>query len=106
MIQVKVKLHEGRIQELDVKGHAGYAESGEDLVCAGVSCIMYGTYNALAELVNQNDFVGLVEDQGHFNISIRQESEVAEIILKTAVIQLETIQESYSDYIRIKKVEV
>ena len=41
---------QGKLETLLAEGHAGYAEMGQDLVCAGVSCITIGTNNALDEL--------------------------------------------------------
>ena len=34
---------------LDVEGHAGYAEEGKDIVCAGVSILTYALARALEE---------------------------------------------------------
>lgn len=39
MIKVNVKMASGDIQ-IDVKGHAGYAPHGQDIVCAAVSAIL------------------------------------------------------------------
>ena len=47
MISVCVKQDAEGIRMIDVSGHAMQAPHGEDLVCAGVSCIMTGALNAL-----------------------------------------------------------
>lgn len=39
MIKVNVKMNSGDIV-IDVKGHAGYAPHGQDIVCAAVSAIL------------------------------------------------------------------
>lgn len=104
MIRIKVSLHDGSITELEVKGHAGFAESGHDLVCAGVSCIMYGTYNALVEL--SSDGFSYKLDEGYFRINTSKTDCITQTILKTALIQLETMHTSYADYIKLKKTEV
>ncbi len=105
MIQVNVDFHGKFIKKLEVKGHAGYAEAGGDLVCAGASCIMYGTYNALVELVNEG-FDYRLDETGIFVIRTANEDEITQTILKTALVQLETMHTSYANYIRIKKTEV
>ena len=46
MINVRIKYKQDMIQELNVSGHAGYADRGEDLICAGVSSICIGLCNA------------------------------------------------------------
>lgn len=48
MIRVNY-LREGNHHKLSVKGHAGYASHGNDIVCAGVSAISY----ALLGYLNQ-----------------------------------------------------
>lgn len=104
MIRIKVSLHDGSITGLEVKGHAGFAESGKDLVCAGVSCIMYGIYNALVEL--SSDGFSYKLDEGYFSIVTSKTDTITQTILKTALIQLETMHTSYADYIKLKKTEV
>ena len=104
MIRIDVKLHQGLIQELLVRGHAGYAESGKDLVCAGVSCIMYGTYNALVEL--SKDGFSYKLNEGYFKIDTDKTDTITQTVLKTALVQLETMHTSYADYIKMKKTEV
>ncbi len=42
MVKVHVKRNQNHIQEIEVKDHAGYADAGFDLVCAGVSSICIG----------------------------------------------------------------
>ena len=58
MVRVHVKRHQGIIQEVEIRDHAGYADAGQDLVCAGVSSIAVGMMNALDEMVPEAcDFV-------------------------------------------------
>ena len=105
MIQVHAHLHCGNITEIEVMGHAGFDEIGKDLVCAGVSCIMYGTLNALDSLL-QTGFKVKLSEKGYIQIQVQETSEILQIILRTTMIQLETMVESYSQYIKIKKTEV
>ena len=50
MIHVSVGMWDEHIISIQCKGHAGYAESGKDLVCAGVSSILFVALNALDEM--------------------------------------------------------
>ena len=45
MIEVKINEAEGKVF---VTGHAGYAEEGRDIICAGVSALFYGFCEAEA----------------------------------------------------------
>ena len=47
MIKVSIISSGEIVNGLEVKGHANFAEHGKDLVCAGVSCIITGGFNAL-----------------------------------------------------------
>lgn len=105
MIEIKVSTRDGFIRELSASGHAGYAEAGKDLVCAGVSCIMYGTANALIEL-SPESFSYKINEEGYFKIKTEKTDTVTQTILETARIQLETMHASYAEYIKIKKTEV
>ncbi len=104
MIQINVYLNKSFISNLEVSGHANYAQLGEDIVCAGVSCIMYGTCNALIELCV--DGFKYEINEGYFKIDVLSDDKNIQLILKTALIQLETVHTSYAKYIKIKKMEV
>ncbi len=104
MIYIKTKHQNNLIYEIEVSGHANYAEHGKDIVCAGISCIMYGTYNALVELCQGGFDYKL--DEGYFRITTTSQDEKIQLILKIAMIQLETVHTSYAQYIKIKKMEV
>lgn len=96
---------QGKVETLLAEGHAGYAEMGQDLVCAGVSCITIGTNNALDELAPGTFQTETRE--GFLKIRIlNPEDPKAQLILRTAWIQLQTIAESYPEFIKLKKQEV
>ena len=46
MIQIKYDLSKG-FQRISLSGHAGYAEPGSDIVCAGVSSLFFSLYAVL-----------------------------------------------------------
>ena len=101
MISVVIKKKNSMVTCLEVSGHAEYDVKGQDIVCAGVSSIVIGGFNALAKKSNKVKF--LVNN----NISkaeIKEKNSEVQIILETMIIQLKTIQESYQKYIEIKEV--
>ncbi|WP_337221629.1 ribosomal-processing cysteine protease Prp, partial [Vibrio cholerae] len=61
MIWVKVKTREDRICALEITGHAGFAESGKDIVCSAVSSIGTGLLNAI-DIMCPEDCVLIKED--------------------------------------------
>lgn len=104
MITINVKEHNGVIQSLQISGHALYAEHGKDLVCAGVSSIGVGLLNALSELCE--DSCELSMSDGNIQIQVINQEETNQIILKCGIIQLQTMEQSYKNYIQITKTEV
>ena len=42
------------ITGFDCLGHAGYAEEGEDIVCAGISALVINTINSLGVYTKEN----------------------------------------------------
>ena len=60
MIHVKFTKKADLITAFEMYGHAGYADSGFDIVCAAVSVLAINTVNSLEQLVGIKPF--LVED--------------------------------------------
>lgn len=104
MVFVDVRKHDSRIVELNVHGHAGQAPHGEDLVCAGVSCIMIGALNAIDQLANETCVLSMKE--GHVNIREIEADERTQLLLASTLISLQTMEETYSNYIKITVQEV
>lgn len=103
MIHVNVETHKNHIRKLKITGHAGYDKSGFDIVCAGVSSIGFGLCNAL-DILYPNANCKISENC--ILIEVEDTNEISDTILKTAIIQLETIEESYKKNVKIYKQEV
>lgn len=107
MIKVIVRYKDKQIQEVKVSGHANSAEYGKDLVCAGVSTVCSGIANTLVTYRFLDDNMGTIDYQeGFVRIKVNQFDEKIQVVLETFVISLMTIEESYSKYIKITKMEV
>ncbi len=100
MISVVITRKNSKVTSLKVSGHAEYDKRGKDIVCAGVSAIVIGGFNALAEKNSKVDF--LVNDNVS-KVEIKDMNEELQIILETMIIQLKTIQQSYAKYLNIKE---
>ena len=62
MTTVQVRRDENGVCGLTVKGHAGYARSGKDIVCASVSSAVQMAINGITEIVKVNCEVNVYED--------------------------------------------
>ena len=100
MIKVIIKRKTEKINELTIKGHAksNIKSSEFDLVCAGVSAVVYGILNSL----DQNLIANWIKD-GFVFIKVNKYSEYNNIILETLKTSLKTIEEEYEKYISIKE---
>lgn len=103
MIKVNVSLKDDFIRVVEVKGHANSAPYGQDLVCAAASSIVYGLGNAL-DMLSADVDVTIHQNKALFQTSCTKEK--TQVILKTGVIQLETLAEVNKDFIKINKMEV
>ena len=99
MIKVTIRYQNDLVNELLVEGHSNYANKGKDIVCAGVSAIIVGGINAITSIVNDYKINYEVED-GFAKLSNLNNSKVQEII-KVVIIQLKTVEDSYSRFIKI-----
>jgi uncharacterized protein YsxB (DUF464 family) len=99
MINVKVNYLNDQIDELVVKGHSNFAPKGSDIVCAGVSAIVIGGINAIISLVKDQKVDYEVND-GYVKLNNLNNIEVQNI-LKVVIIQLKSVEDSYSKHIKI-----
>lgn len=100
MINITITKKTESVINLSIKGHAGYAEYGKDIVCAGVS----GTLGGLNNLQNPESFE-ITIDNGFAEIRVKDNTIITEhdkIVLETIITQLETIAESYPEYATVK----
>lgn len=107
MITVQIlRREDGGIHSFKVTGHAGYADPGEDIVCAGVSSITVGTVNSIEALTGT---VMETRMKGGF-LSAKLPSSADEsvygqvqLLLESMVVMLQGIADSYGKYIRIQE---
>ena len=77
-------------------GHAGYAEYGEDIVCAGISALVLNAINSI-EAFTEDHFTAQAEEESgniEFRIEGRPSAE-AELLLESMVLGLKGIQNDY-----------
>jgi len=104
MIKVNIlRDTQGFIREFTIRGHAGYAAEGSDIVCAAVSAVAYTAIGALDDLVGIKDYT---EESGYMKCRIpaelsKEDKYKAGIILDTMVIGLKQIEKSYRKYVRV-----
>lgn len=98
MIQVSIKQHSNRYQ-MKLTGHANFSMEGEDMVCAGVSSIIFGGINALGNYNPGTEWFQIKKDR--IEIKIIDTNQATKVILETIYTQLKTIEESFPENINV-----
>ena len=89
-------------------GHAGYAEEGEDIVCAGISALVINTVKQSRLIYERCLFTDSDEETGKISLSFSSPAgHDADLLMKSLVLGLQGIQNTYgNDYIILKFREV
>ena len=77
-------------------GHAGYAEAGEDIVCAGVSVLVINTVNSLDCFTEEKIRTDIDEKTGRIGVHFRRSpGHDAKLLMDSLILGLQGIQENY-----------
>ncbi|NLC95173.1 MAG: ribosomal-processing cysteine protease Prp [Bacilli bacterium] len=100
MTKVVIRKKNDLIKDIEIKGHAFSGPYNQDIVCAGISSIVFGTCNALAELSNYDEEQIIFKD-ALIKIPNISEDKETQLICQVMIVQLKTIEQSYPQYIEI-----
>ncbi len=92
-----------------VEGHTGFAESGEDIVCAAVSALAMHTLNGLTDVVGVS--VGFEVREAYLECVLPAdlsggERTKANVLLNSLYLSLKNLEKQYTKYITITELEV
>lgn len=97
MIQATFKKKDNQIYSYQIDGHAGFANIGNDIVCAGVSSLFIAITNKLIELGHTH-----YDAEGNYFVSPRIKEN---ILLETLYDGINAIAEQYPDNARCVIIE-
>ena len=96
---------DGSLSGFDCRGHAEYADAGEDIVCAAVSALTQGTLNGLLNVLKAPVDYRIDEKDGILTASLGDVPEGkragAQLLLETLVSALQMIEADYARFIRV-----
>lgn len=110
MIRVSVKGTRENLRGFLIRGHAGFAEAGQDIVCAAVSALAATALLGLERYL-PGKFGRAVSEEGlifcklHPDLTER-ETHDAQVILTVLLLGLEGVAEEYGRYIELALQEV
>ena len=97
---------DGKLTGYRAEGHAGYAESGADIVCAAVSALTQSTLNGLKNVLKA-PVISEIDDQAAFleaklaPEATQDQVRSAQLLLVTLLEGLQAIERSYPRNVRI-----
>ena len=81
-----------------ISGHSGFAESGEDIVCASVSSVAYMVANTITEILKVNAEIKV--NDGMMKLIVNKEQRhITKDILLGLKLHLEGLEEQYPEFI-------
>ncbi len=102
------------IKRYSVSGHANYDEYGRDIVCAAVSVLTQTgllSINKVAKIEENQISYSINQENGFLDVEILEDISLeelknAQIILMSLVVGLESIIDSYPEYVTLEYREV
>ena len=77
-------------------GHSGYAESGSDIICAGVSALVINTINSIDSLTNSSFHLETEEESGLIDFTFEESADHdAQLLVESMILGLQGIQTNY-----------
>ncbi len=97
---------DGALTGYRARGHTGYAEAGQDIVCAAVSALTQSTLNGLRNVLGAPVIADIDDQSATLEARLAPEATEADIrqaqlLLRTLLEGLQAIQRSYPRNVRI-----
>ncbi|MFQ9515414.1 MAG: ribosomal-processing cysteine protease Prp [Eubacterium sp.] len=90
-----------------IEGHAGYADAGEDIVCAGISVLAINFINSVETFTDDKFVVHADENDGVIDFRFTSIfSEKSQLLMKSLVLGLSDLQKENKDFISLDYKEV
>ena len=85
---------------IEISGHAGYAEAGKDIVCAGVTALVQTLIKSIEGLTQ--DKIQYEISPGRADIHYGDLSEAGQLLIDSFFIGVCAIADEFPDHIRIE----
>ena len=99
MIKVRFLIGNKQLTGFEIKGHAMFAESGSDVVCAAVSSAAFMAANTITEIIGAK--ADASADDGMMCVTLSQSDEQTETVLRGLEFHLTELSKQYPENIKI-----
>lgn len=110
MTRTVIYKHGSDYTGFSIEGHSGFADAGEDIVCAAVSILGINTANAITELAPDGAAASIVSDEETALLSLRMPGKPGnetQLLIKALELGIRSVIEQYgNDYISLNIEEV
>ncbi len=109
MTNVTVSYKDNSLVSFEADGHAGFANHGEDIVCAAISVLMQTAVNSLDAVAGIKTIIFEADEtSGYMYIELpanldETKKAKADIVLNTVLTGLQGIAQAYPKYMRLLK---
>ena len=96
-----------RITGFSVSGHSGYAESGQDIVCAAISAVVSMAEATINDVCGAKAKVRVKDEQARISLTLPascDEEESVQVVLAGMMLTLCSLRDDYPDYIEVLEV--
>ena len=94
MIEVNV-----RLVGITIEGHAGYAEAGKDIVCAGVTALVENLIDSIEGLAS--DTIQYEISPGKADIHYKDLSETGKLLVDSFFLGICSIEHEFPEHVKV-----
>ena len=97
MTRITIYRNENReVERFSCSGHAGYAEFGQDIVCASISVLVINTVNSIETFTSTAYICEADEESGDIDFRFTEDiSPDASLLIESMILGLKEIQNDY-----------
>lgn len=95
MIEVRI-----RPERIEISGHAGYAEPGKDIVCAGVTALTQTLIQSIENLTD--DKIEYRISPGKVEVEYRNLSEKSKTLVDSFFVGICLITEEFPEHVKVR----
>ena len=108
MIRFTVWKSDHQYKGFESRGHAGYAQAGEDIICSAVSALVINAVNSIEKFTEDSFELEQAEDGGYLRLSFTDDAgEKTVLLMDSLILGIESIQADYGkEYITLEIEEV
>ncbi|MBQ4267701.1 MAG: ribosomal-processing cysteine protease Prp [Clostridia bacterium] len=89
------------LKGFEIEGHSGYAEEGEDIICASVSSVAYMAVNTITDVIGAKADISISD--GYFRFITDSVLNETKVVLEGLMLHVSALAGDYSEFITCKE---